>query len=153
MGAGIQLITSPAHRGGKREFMFLSVQLENAVEFKGRVSLRLEAAEDLDRRECRFRELPAFQDILVHFTVAVGPVALATGDVHHHQATGLAGCGVKANGTALQLEGPLHRVKHAGQGEYNLRLRRVKLQHRVLRVQTGMQSEKKEQRSPGESTW
>ena len=151
MRAGGQLISAHPHRGGKREFMFGAVQLENAVQLNRRLSLRLDSTSDSDGCESRFRVLPALQNILVHFVVAAAAAAVATGDVDHHQAAGLACCGVEPDGPALQFEGPTHGVKNVGQGEFNVRLRRVEFQHSLLRVQGGRYGKRKDNRSPGES--
>jgi hypothetical protein len=45
----------------------------------------------------------------------------------------------------------MHSVKNVGQGEFNVRLRRVEFQHSLLRVQGGRYGKRKDNRSPGES--
>jgi len=134
MRAGGKLIAVPAHRGSKIEVMFSSVQLDNATQLDRRLPLWLEAAYDSEWGESGLRVFPGLKNILVHFSVqrSIGtPLALRVND---QQAAGLACSRVEADGPALQLEGPMHRVKNFGQGEFNLRLRGVEFQHRLLRM-------------------
>jgi hypothetical protein len=42
-------------------------------------------------------------------------------------------------------------VKNVGQGEFNVRLRRIEFQHRLLRKQEGGYGKRKDNRSPGKS--
>ena len=127
-----ELTARALHLEMQRELVIGAVNFEDAMHVDLRWALRSEFAINTIGGERGFGIALAFENLLVHATVARVASACAAGDVDDDLARCLARIRIEMDGSALQLERPMDRVQHVVQRELDLGLGWIEIQRRTI---------------------